>query len=160
MSPRARAACAKSKIVPHQQVAHAQTIQQHIVNEGLRLLAGKRLVERQHHALVDATGTQLLELVAQVGNASRGQRGVVLKTREEVAWVRFKGHHTAGHTAVACLGAQQGQHGLVATVHTIEVANGEGTGRGQGGVMKATEDLHEWGSVVSSKCRQKRVYCP
>jgi hypothetical protein len=33
----------------------------------------------------------------------------------------------------------------MASVHTIEVTNGEGTGRGQVGVMKATEDLHEWG---------------
>jgi hypothetical protein len=38
--------------------------------------------------------------------------------------------------------AQQGQHGLVAAVDAVKVANREGAGRGQSWVLKAAKNLH------------------
>jgi hypothetical protein len=41
-----------------------------------------------------------------------------------------------------CFAAQQGQHGLVATVHAVKIADGQGAGRGQPWVIEAAENLH------------------
>ena len=54
----------------------------------------------------------------------------------------LKRHHAAGHATVAGFVVQQGQHGLVAAVHTVKVADGQGAGRGQRGVVKTSENLH------------------
>ena len=44
---------------------------------------------------------------------------------EEIAWMGLECHHAAGHAPVLRLVLQQGEHGLVATVHAIEVADGQ-----------------------------------
>jgi hypothetical protein len=56
--------------------------------------------------------------------------------------VRLEGQHAAGQAAVLGLVAQQGQHGLVAAVHAVEVADGERAGRRDAGVLEAAENLH------------------
>jgi hypothetical protein len=43
---------------------------------------------------------------------------------------------------VSGFAAQECQHGLVAAVHTIEVADGHGAGRGQIWVVKTAKNLH------------------
>jgi hypothetical protein len=43
---------------------------------------------------------------------------------------------------VGGLAVQQGQHGLVAPVHTVEIANGQGAGAGDAWVVKAAKNLH------------------
>jgi hypothetical protein len=43
---------------------------------------------------------------------------------------------------MARLGLQQRQHGLVATVHAVEIAYGEGAGRSHARVPEAAENLH------------------
>jgi hypothetical protein len=53
----------------------------------------------------------------------------------------------AGQAPVLGLALQQGQHGLVATVHTVEIADGQRTGRRQGCMMETAKDLH--GSALS-----------
>jgi hypothetical protein len=45
---------------------------------------------------------------------------------------------------VARFGLQQRQHGLVATVDAVEIANGEGAGGSHARVPEAAENLHEW----------------
>jgi hypothetical protein len=47
--------------------------------------------------------------------------------------VRLEGHHAAGHAALRRLAAQQRQHGLVAAVHAVEVADGERAARRDAG---------------------------
>ncbi|MCY1375176.1 hypothetical protein D9M69_625700 [compost metagenome] len=65
-----------------------------------------------------------------------------------VARVGFEGHHTAGHPAVPGFVVQQCQHGLVASVHAIEVADGERAAgwRPAGGavlqVPESSDDFH------------------
>jgi hypothetical protein len=59
-----------------------------------------------------------------------------------VARMGLKRHHAAGHTPVRGFAAQQGQHGLVAAVHAIEIADGQGAGGGQAGVLEASKNLH------------------
>jgi hypothetical protein len=65
--------------------------------------------------------------------------------------VWLKSHHTAGDTTVASFIDEQRDHGLVPTVNTIEVANGQGTprlrrdrvGGGRQKASKAPDDFHE-----------------
>ena len=52
---------------------------------------------------------------------------------EVVARVRLEGQHAAGHAAMARLVVQQRQHGLVAAVHAVEIADGDGAGPGDAG---------------------------
>jgi hypothetical protein len=51
--------------------------------------------------------------------------GLPAAAREVVARVRLEGQHARGHAAVAGFVGQQRQHGLVAAVHAVEVADGE-----------------------------------
>jgi hypothetical protein len=134
--------CTKAKVVTHQHVFHAQAFDQHLFNEGLRRLRGKGLVEGQDHALVDTASGQLVELVAQGGNAGGGKVGLLVLLGKEVARMRLKRHHATGHAAVTCLIDQQSQHGLMATVHAVKVANGQGASLGQLRVMKTSKNLH------------------
>jgi hypothetical protein len=39
--------------------------------------------------------------------------------------------------------AQQGQHGLMPTVYPVKIADGQGTGLGQAGVVESAKDLHD-----------------
>ena len=121
----------KLKVVAHQHIAHAQGLHQHLVNKGGRRHAGQGVVKRQHHAGVHPAGAQLVQLVAQGGNAGGGQIGLAVQGGKVVARVGLKRHDTTGHAAVAGFVLQQGQHGLVAAVHTVKVANGERAARGQ-----------------------------
>jgi hypothetical protein len=136
---------AEAEVVTDQDVPDAQRLHQDVLDECLRRQRGQASVEGQHHTLVDAAALELFQLVAQGGDAGRGEFGLAVLRSEKVARVRFEGHGAGGHSPVACLVLQQRQHGLVATVHAIEVADGERTalGRGQGAVPEAAEDFHE-----------------
>ena len=138
----ARALGAETEIVTHQHIANAQTFDQHLFDEGLRRLAGQTGIEGQHHDLVHPAALEFEQLVAQGGDARRGQLGLVQCLGKVVARMRLEGHDAAGHTPVRRFVAQQGEHGLVATVHTIEIADGQGAGGGQVGVVKTAENLH------------------
>jgi hypothetical protein len=97
--------------------------------------------------LVHAAALEFLQFVAQRGDAGRGQIGLVQGLGKVIARVGFKGHDAAGHAAVCRFAAQEGQHSLVATVHTIEVADGEGAGGGQLWVVKTAKNLHGMAGV-------------
>jgi len=139
----ARALGAEAEIVPHQHVLHAQRAHQAFFNEGLGRLGRQALVEGQHHALVNAAARQLFELVAQGGDAGGREVGLVVHGGEVVARVRLEGHHAGGHTAVLGFVLEQGQHGLVAAVHAIEIADGQrAAARVDGAARQAAKDLH------------------
>jgi hypothetical protein len=59
-----------------------------------------------------------------------------------VARMRLKGQHAAGHATLLGLAFEQRQHGLMAPVYAIEVANGQGAGGMEPGVIKASKYLH------------------
>ena len=92
--------------------------------------AGQRVVERQDHHLVESAHAQLRQLVAQRAHAGRGQFGLAQHLGKVVARVRLERHRATGQAALGGLGPQQPQHGLVATVDTVKIADGQGAGRG------------------------------
>jgi hypothetical protein len=136
------AACTKTKVVAHQHVAHPQRADQAVFDEALGGLAGQGAVEGHHHTLIHPAAAQPFELVAQGGDACGGQFGLLALRSKEIAWVRLKRHDTTGHPALTRLAHEQGQHGLVPTVHTIEVADGQRTRAGEFGVVQSTKNLH------------------
>ena len=138
----ARALGAKAEVIAHLHIAHTQTLEQDFVNEGLGLLLGQTGIKGQHHDLFDAAVFEFGQLVAQGGDPGWGQFGLVQDLGEVVAGVGLEGHHATGHAAMRRFTAQQGQHGLVAPVHAIEIANGQGAGRSQAGVVEAAKYLH------------------
>ena len=143
-------ACAlgtKTKVVADQHVAYAQALYQHVVNEGLRCLAGEGGVKGQHHRLIDAAACQLLQLVAQRGDTCRGQLGLASDLGEVVTRVRLEGHHAAGHFAVLGLTVEQRQHGLMTPVDTVKVADGQRASVGDVGMVKTAKNLHEVNSI-------------
>jgi hypothetical protein len=137
---------AEAEIVAHQHVAHAQSRHQHVGDEALGRQGREVLVEAQQDHVVDAATLQLEHLVAQRGDARRGEFGLAGAAREEVARVRLEGEHAGRHAAMARLVAQQRQHGLVAAVHAVEVADGQRRAafrEGEGGEgAEAAMDLH------------------
>ena len=100
-----------------------QAAHQRILDESLGRQRCQPRIEGQHYALVNAAAHQLGQLVAQRCNARGRQRRFAGERGEIVAWMRLKAHHTTGHAAVLCLVFKQRQHGLVAAVHAVEVAN-------------------------------------
>jgi len=133
---------AEAEVVAHQDVLRPQALHQHVLDEGLGRLAGQGRVEGQHDHLVDAAQLELRELVAQRAHARRGQLGLLEFLREEVARVRFERQHAGGDAALRRLGRQQGQHGLVAAVHTVKIANRDGTFWRQSRVLESSENFH------------------
>jgi hypothetical protein len=97
-----------------------------VAHKILGAAAGQFFIEGQYHALVDAAGGQLAQFVSQGGNAGRGQMGVLRQACKVISWMGLERQHAAGQTPVLSFRAQQGQHGLVATVNPIKVANGQG----------------------------------
>ncbi len=141
----AGAAGAEAKVVADQHVACAQAAQQHVVDEGLRRLRREALVEAQHDGLLDAAAFEFGQLVAQVGDARRRVGCTPGPGGEEVTRVRLEGHHAGRHAAVPRLADQQGQHGLVATVHAVEVAYRQGAVGRDVGMAETAQDSHGGG---------------
>jgi hypothetical protein len=56
--------------------------------------------------------------------------------------MRLKSQHTTGHAALLRFALEQRQHGLVASVHAVKVANRQGASRGNVGVLETPENLH------------------
>ena len=133
---------AKAEVVAHQHVAGLQSVQQHVIDKGRWALRRKTRIETQHHRLLDAAACQLLQLVAQAGDARRGGLRLAAALGEEVARVRLKAHHAGRDATLPRLADQQGQHRLVASVYAVEVANGQRTGRRQVRVGEAAKDAH------------------
>ena len=133
----AGALAAEPEIITHQHVAHLQACDQHVFNEGGRALRGQTGVKGQHHGLVDAAACQLGELVAQGRDAGGSAAG-----GEVFARMRLKGHHSGRQAAVLGFVFEHSQHGLVATVHPVKVADGQRAGLGQRRVLMAAKDFH------------------
>ena len=140
----ARALRTKTEVVAHQHVARPQPLQQHPVDEILRAQVGQLGIKRQHHGLVDATGAQVDQLVAQRAHARRRQGRVVRDAGKVVARMRLEGQHAAGQAALLRLAPEQRQHGLVAAVQAVEVADRQGASARNVGMPEASENLHGW----------------
>ncbi|MCY1545198.1 hypothetical protein D9M68_811270 [compost metagenome] len=69
---------AEAEVVTHQYVLHAQRVDQDVFDEGLWCQRGEPGIERQHHTLVDTAAFELLQLVAQRGDAGGGELWLVV----------------------------------------------------------------------------------
>jgi hypothetical protein len=92
--------------------------------------------------LADAAGFELRQFVAQRGDACWRDIGLLEYFGKEIAWMRLKGQNACGHAALSRFVVQQRQHGLVATVHTIEITDGQRTGLRQFRMLNASVNLH------------------
>jgi hypothetical protein len=65
---------------------------------------------------------------------------------KKITGVGLKGHDATGDTTVCSFTFQKGEHGLMASVNTIKIANGQGALRrklvGALGVLKSAKYLH------------------
>jgi hypothetical protein len=132
----------EAEVVAHQHIARAQAVDQHVLDELLGRLRGQPAVEGQHDGLGHAAGREFAELVAQRADACRRQVGFLGEGGEIVARMGLEREHAARQPALASLGLQEREHGLVATVHAVEIPYREGAGRGYARVPEATENLH------------------
>ena len=163
-----RTLCAKTKVVAHQHISHTQTLQKHLVNEGLRLLLSQARIKGDNNNLIDAAARQLGQFVAQSGNAFGRQFGFMQQGREIVARVGLKGHHTTGNAPVRGFIFEQGQHGLMAPVDAVKVTNGQGASGRNARMFEAAKYLHggsyggcqlEIGRKNAEKTQRKHPSC-
>ena len=108
-------------------------------------MGGQPGVKGQDHHLIDAAALQLLQLVAQRGNARRRQLRLARDGGKVVARVRLKAHRATGQATVQGFTLEQGQHGLVATVYAVEVAYGQRAMGCDVGMVETAEYFHGQG---------------
>ena len=133
---------AKAEVVAHQHIARIQPPNEHVVDEGLRGERAKPVIEGHDDGLIDAASSQLAELVAQRRDARRSTVVSTAAAGEVIAWMRLEGEHATRQTTVSGLVAQQGQHGLVAAVHAVEIAYRQRAGGGDARVVEPSKNVH------------------
>ena len=109
---------AKTEVVTDLQVLHTQAIDQDGIDELGSTELAQTLVKRQAQHPVNPGVGQQLQLVAQPGQTCRSRIWI-----EELARLRFKNHHAAGHAQLQRTLTQPTQDSLVTTVYTVKVAN-------------------------------------
>ena len=121
-----------------------------IVNEPHALLVSRDprefVVEPADVRAFDAVRRQQFELFAQRREPRRR-----LIRRKKLPRVRLEGHHARGHPAAFRRTAQLGQHGEVAKVDAVEIANGKGY-RDLRGSGDTTTDQHATVKLKSLNC--------
>jgi hypothetical protein len=56
--------------------------------------------------------------------------------------MRLEGHDATGHTTVTRFTVEQRQHGLVTAMHPVKVANRQGAGLGELGMVETSVNKH------------------
>ena len=139
----ARTLGTKAEVVAHQHIACAQPAHQHFTNDGLSRLRCQPSVKGKNDALVNAALGQFEQLVAQRGNAGWSQFGLAGQRSKIVAWMRLKSNDATGHASVQGFVFQKRQHGLVAAVNAVKIANRQRAGGGQLRVLVTAKNFHE-----------------
>ena len=109
-----------AKIVAHQHIARLQGVAEHLLDESLGGQGRKCAVEAEHMQAVDTQQLKGFGFFAQAGQA-RGR----LLGRKEFARMRLETQHAGRQSARARHVLQAGEHGLVAEVQAVEVADGD-----------------------------------
>jgi hypothetical protein len=81
-------------------------------------------IKRQDHGLLNTAAFQVGQFVAQSGHAAGGEFGALGPLGKKVARMRLKSKHATGHAALLGFAAHEGNHGLMAPMHPIKIANG------------------------------------
>ena len=147
---------AEAEVVAHHDQPCTEPLHQDAGDEVLRRQAGQGLVKAQDHQPVHATLGQRGDGVAQRGDAGGRGLGPAAAVGEVVPRVGFEGHDAAGQAALARLVRQHGQHGLVATVHAVEVADGQRAGGARMERRKPAENLHSGIIDLTLTIRRRR----
>ncbi len=133
----AGATLAEAEVVAHQHPAHAEPTHQHVLDELLGGQRRERRIEARDEHVRDAERPKRIELLAQSREARRG--GVA---REELARMRIERQH-GGRQAQVVRGLEEAhEHGLVAAMDTVEVADGQGDRPG-GDRRESAMDPHD-----------------
>ncbi len=97
-------------------MAHAEPVDQDLLDEGRRAQLAQTRVESQAQHTVHAFRGEQLELVTQARQTRRRRIG-----GEELTRLRLENHHTAGQRQFRGTLAQTHQDGLMAAVDTVEI---------------------------------------
>lgn len=98
---------------------------------------------------VRASQRQRLQLVTQIGDAGRCAGREAGKLGEKLARMRFERHDRGIESQARGGGAHVGQQTLMAAMHTVKVANRQGTGSARSGIRYPAKYLH--------RCRVKNM---
>ncbi len=128
---------AKAEIVTDEEMANTQPGDQQAVDEVLGGEAREVAVKAADVNSIHAGGLQQQELFPQGGQAGRRLGG-----GEELPRVGLEGQDHCWQTQASCLLPQEGEQGLMAQVHAIEIADGEHR-RLLGAGGNASDDLHK-----------------
>jgi len=120
---------AVAEVVANHDPARVQAVHDHVFDERIRRLAGEGVIEMFDHDAIHAVCAQCFEFVAQHGDAGWRAGGI-----EEFAGMRLEGHHAHGQAAGVRGGAHMGEQRLMAAVDTVEIADGQRTGRAAFGI--------------------------
>lgn len=106
---------------------------------------GKAAIEGHQIDLLHAQACQHGQPVTQCGDTYR-RRCVLLplpgQLVEVFARMRLEGEHGGGQTGGACVINQGADQGLMAKMHTVKIADGQGTGLARGGRGQGAKDFH------------------
>ncbi len=137
---------AEAEIIAHLQPAHAQSPDQRALDEVLGGMLRKFVIETAYDCALDAMRRNQFELLAQ-----RRQPGRRLVGRKKFARMRLERHH-ARRDPVAHGGlAQLRQHGLVAEMNAVEIADGQRDG-GVRSDRDAARNAHAATKLKSLNC--------
>ncbi len=118
----------ESKILADEKYLGIQALDQR-ADEHLWRHAGQRGIERLESDLFDAVAREGIELVAQAGNAGRRQFGALGEFRKIFPRMGLERHDRGGQAGIGGCFAHLGEHGLMAPVDPVEIADGQGAGK-------------------------------
>ena len=146
----AAAALAEVEIVADDDAGDIEARDQHVTHEGFRVEPGKAGVEgqfdQQRHA--EPLGQHRL-------HRRRRQAEHRLATVEEIARVRLEGQEAEGPAKRIGAGRRRRQHGAMAKVHAVEIADRQhrpGQFRGKMGGITQGMQRHEWSKIALNAC--------
>ena len=126
----------KPEVVPDQQPPHPQPVHQHALDELIGRNSREVVIEAAHMHLVYSQLGELFQLFTQRAQPSR-----CLIRREKFTGVRLEAHHTGDQPLLPRRAIQQTEHGSMAQMHPVEVADSE-CDRGNRARGQVTQDTH------------------
>ena len=136
---------AETKIVAHQHITRLQPFHQNAAHEILGGKRGEAFAEAADMDMGHAQIAQDFQLLAQGSQAGGG--GL---RREDFARMRFEGQYGGRRAHRSGARGQPRQHGLVAKMNAVEIADGDGIRAITGGPAMG----HQHGACISLKSRE------
>ncbi len=119
----AAALVAVAEIGAHQEPARIQSPHQQLLDEGLGRHIGQLLVKAFERQLFDAVVRERPDFVAQAADLRRNELGPLSTGGKIGPRVRREGHYGRRPAAFGRQRVDAGEYGLMASVHTVEIAD-------------------------------------